>query len=762
MAGLDSYERKRDFQRTPEPRGGSAAGKAQRRFVVQEHHARRLHWDLRLERDGVLKSWAVPNGIPQEPGRNRKAIPTEDHPLSYADFEGEIPAGSYGAGMMRIWDQGTYECEKWTAEKITLTFGGERLSGAYAMFRTRDGSWMIHRVDPPLRAIEPMPERLAPMLASAGSLPADERAWGHEVKWDGIRAIAYCEPGSLRLFGRGGGEISARYPELRALARELGSRAAILDGEIIAFDDDGRPSFERLQLRMQLTSESAIRRRAKELPVVLALFDLLYLDGRSTTSLPYSERRRLLEGLKLDGAAWSTPSSHRGDGSALLAATAERGLEGIVSKRLDSVYEPGRRTRSWVKVKHVQHTELLIGGWLPGSGRRAAGIGALLLGSREDAAAGALRYAGRVGSGFTEGELDRLESLLVPLARPDSPFAARRMPSGARWVEPRHRARVRFTEWTRQGLLRHPVYECLSAAHVSRVEDRALALSNTGKVLFPVSGFTKGDLIEFYREASAALLPHLRGRPLTMKRYPDGVEGKFFYEKRCPEHRPDWVKTAQVRSGSGDAAIPFCLVNDLPTLIWTANLASIELHPSLSLAQDPDCPTALVFDLDPGAPAGVVECCEVALLLRELFAQLQLETLIKTSGGKGLQLYLPLNSPASYAQTKPLARAVAELLERRAPDLVVSRMNKALRRGRVLIDWSQNDRHKTTVSVLSVRARERPMVSTPITWQEVERAARAEDASLLEFDTTAALARLARHGDLFASMLTLQQALPEL
>jgi len=356
MAKLKPYDAKRNFTRTPEPRpqASKASGKGRSRFVVQEHHARRLHWDLRLERGGVLRSWAVPNGIPEEPGSNRKAIPTEDHPLAYADFEGEIPEGSYGAGTMRIWDRGTYECEKWTDDKLTLTFHGERLSGAYAMFRTRDENWMIHRVDPPRCAIDPMPTSVAPMLATAGSLPGGKELWAHEVKWDGVRAIAHHRPGRLRIFARSGSEITAQYPELQGLGRQLASRSAILDGEIVAFDPaDGRPDFERLQSRMQLTSAGAIRRQAQRIPVVLALFDVLYLDGRSTMAIGYDERRRLLDELALQGPAWSTPASHRGDGSVLLEATAERGLEGIVSKRLDSRYEPGLRTRGWVKVKHT-------------------------------------------------------------------------------------------------------------------------------------------------------------------------------------------------------------------------------------------------------------------------------------------------------------------------------------------------------------------------------------------------------------------------
>ncbi|MDQ6915879.1 MAG: DNA ligase, partial [Actinomycetota bacterium] len=345
---LRDYERKRNFALTPEP--------APARFVIQEHHARRLHWDLRLERDGALASWAIPNGIPDDPQRNRKAVRTEDHPLEYLNFEGEIPRGEYGAGTMKVWDRGTYEPHKFRDDEVMVTFHGERVRGRYVLFRAGQDpkDWMIHRMDPPDRAgRDPMPEHVVPMLAKLGELPRDEDRYGFEVKWDGVRAIAYLEPGRLRLESRNLNDVTAQYPEVRALARELGARTAVLDGEIVAFDAEGRPSFERLQQRMHLASASQVRRRAGAVPVVYVVFDLLHLDGETLMDLPYSERRARLEALDLNGAAWQTPRHHKGDGAALLAATAQRGLEGVVAKRLDSPYEPGKRSGAWIKVKHV-------------------------------------------------------------------------------------------------------------------------------------------------------------------------------------------------------------------------------------------------------------------------------------------------------------------------------------------------------------------------------------------------------------------------
>jgi bifunctional non-homologous end joining protein LigD len=460
---LGTYRAKRDFGRTNEPAGGDGAGDGDApRFVVQEHHARSMHWDLRLEHDGVLASWAVPKGIPPDPARNHLAVRTEDHPLQYLDFHGEIPAGEYGAGTMRIWDSGTYEPHKFRDDEVMVTFHGERLHGRYVLFRTRGKDWMIHRMDPPEDPDrEPMPEHVKPMLARAGPLPREDGGWAYEVKWDGVRAIGYVEGGRLRLESRNGRDITSRYPELRELGRALGAREAIVDGEVVAFGDDGRPSFQRLQGRMHLTSDHAVRRLAEREPVAYVIFDLLYLDGHSLMALPYLERRERLLELGLDGPAWQTPAHHVGDGEALLEASRAQGLEGVLAKRVDSPYTPGRRTSAWVKVKNVRRADVVIGGWLPGEGNRAGRIGALLVGYHDDDEARALRYAGRVGTGFDRAELDRLQRLLEPLERDTSPFVGRQPPRGSHFVEPRLVCAVDYAEWTQARTLRHPVYKGL-------------------------------------------------------------------------------------------------------------------------------------------------------------------------------------------------------------------------------------------------------------------------------------------------------------
>jgi bifunctional non-homologous end joining protein LigD len=783
---LSNYRAKRDFSQTPEPAGAVSAAGERPRFVIHEHSARRLHWDLRLERDGVLVSWALPKGMPLEPKVNHIAPHTEDHPLEYLDFEADIPAGSYGAGTLRIWDRGTYDCLKWEPRKIEVALHGERLSARYALFAIGEdgGDWMIHRMDPPDGGpTEPMPARVAPMLARAGALPREDSAYAFEIKWDGLRAIAYSSPGTLRFESRNLNDISASYPELTRLGRALGSHSAVLDGEIVVLDGEGRTSFAALARRMGVSSPARAKRLAERDPVTYVIFDLLWLDGHSLIERPYTERREALAGLALRGERWQTPDHIVGHGRETLAASERAGLEGVIAKRLDGPYEPGRRSGAWIKLKNVRSERLAVGGWLAGQGRRRERIGALLVGER--LGDGTLRYAGRVGSGFSEQELEQLAAALAPLARSESPFApgsAAKPPRGANFVEPLLEVEVAFREWTEDGVLRQPSFKRLlsspapvdSAVEIgaagggraaARVDGRELVLSNLDKVLYPATGFTKGQVIDYYARIAPALLPHLQGRALTVVRYPDGVDGKAFFQKQSPAHRPAWVATAKVASGRGEKreSIDYTLVEDRATLVWLANLAALELHTPMARAAEIGRPTAVVFDLDPGPPAGLLECCRVALWLQGLFERIGLASFAKTSGSKGLQIYVPLNAPGvTHEQAKSFARAVALAVEQAEPALAVSRMTKALRAGKVLIDWSQNDGKKTTVSVYSLRARERPTVSAPLEWEEVRAALDCGDGAALQLDSDAVLARVREHGDLFAPVLSLVQALPPL
>lgn len=459
---LAEYHRKRDFSRSPEPVGDALQpGSAQRRFVVHEHHASSLHWDLRLEHDGVLRSWAVPKGIPLEPGSRRLAVRTEDHPLEYLAFEGTIPEGEYGAGTIHVWDSGTFLPEKFSDEEVIVRLDGRRLRGRYALVATRGKHWLLQRLDPSaVPGREPIPRNLQPMLAVLGPLPDESEGWGFEVKWDGIRALAYAEGGRVRFFSRRGNDVTSQFPELRALALSYPDTPMVLDGEIVAFDERGVPRFERLQERLGVTDRRA-RLLASKVPVAYVIFDLLYFDGYLTTALPYGERRRLLESLELEGPYWQTPSVFTGDARAIFAAVQERGLEGLVCKRLDSPYEPGRRSPNWRKVKARTAQEFVVVGWTPRQGAGFGDIGALLL-AYYDAPSGAsgrqLVYAGRVGSGISEAQGAHLARLLAPL-RIDSPAVpVDDAPADTRWVIPELVVAVEFQGWTESGRLRAPVF----------------------------------------------------------------------------------------------------------------------------------------------------------------------------------------------------------------------------------------------------------------------------------------------------------------
>jgi bifunctional non-homologous end joining protein LigD len=469
---LREYKAKRNFRATAEPQGsqatdaaaGAERGTESLRFVVQEHHARRLHWDLRLERDGVLVSWALPRGVPEDPKRNHLAVHVEDHPLEYGDFEGEIPKGEYGAGSVRVWDRGTYETHKWALDgpkpEVMVTLHGERLQGRYVLFRTSGENWMIHRMDPPQDPdYEPMPEKVVPMMAKlGGGVPNPDRGWAYEFKWDGVRAVAFSQGGVLRLVSRNQEDVTARYPDIRGISEALGSHAAVLDGEVVALGPDGVPSFEQLQQRMGLHAPGDVRRMMRKVPVAYLIFDLVYLDGRQLFRVPYEERRRLLASLELSGPSWQVPEHQVGDGAAMLEASQRMGLEGVLAKRLDSFYEEGRRSAAWLKVKHHHRQDFVVGGWTTGEGNRAGQLGALLVGYWEG---GKLAYAGKVGTGFTDSSLRQLMERLQPLARDDSPFDIGEVPAGAHFVEPRLVIEVEFAAWTRGGQLRAPSYKGL-------------------------------------------------------------------------------------------------------------------------------------------------------------------------------------------------------------------------------------------------------------------------------------------------------------
>jgi bifunctional non-homologous end joining protein LigD len=463
---LETYRGKRKPDVTPEPvpEHGLLPQGNNDTFVIQEHHARRLHWDFRLERDGVLVSWAVPKGLPLDPKTNHLAVHMEDHPLEYATFEGEIPAGEYGGGKVILWDRGTYTTEKWEDDEVKVVLNGERIKGRYVLFQTDGKNWMIHRMDPPPSPDwQPLPSLIKPMLATPGELPsaATENDWAYEMKWDGVRAIVYVEGGRAKVMTRNDRDVTGTYPELTQMAESLGARQLVLDGEIVALDRQGRPDFGLLQQRMHVIGPSQVRSLVKRVPVSYLAFDLLYTDGRLLLDRTYDERRSELESLDLEGSHWGVPPAFPGDGAAAVKASQDQHLEGVVAKRRNSTYEPGRRSRSWLKVKNVRTQEVVIGGWRPGAGRRSGTIGSLLLGIPDESG---LKYVGHVGTGFTDAMLADLLRQLKPLQRETSPFSEELPRPDARdavWIEPKLVGEVAFSEWTHDERLRHPSWRGL-------------------------------------------------------------------------------------------------------------------------------------------------------------------------------------------------------------------------------------------------------------------------------------------------------------
>jgi bifunctional non-homologous end joining protein LigD len=459
---LSTYRAKRDPQKTPEPMGATKGrpvkGDAMT-FVIQEHHATALHWDFRLEREGVLVSWALPKGLPTDPKANHLAVHTEDHPLDYASFEGDIPEGEYGGGQVTVWDHGTYDLEKWRDNEVKIVLHGKKASGRYVLFPTGGKNWMIHRMDPPAKDFEKMPSLVKPMLAEAGSLPTSDEGWAYEFKWDGVRAVVYVSGGRVRALTRNQKDLVSTFPELRDVGLFLGSRSAILDGEIVALDGQGRPDFGALSHRLHLTSKSAVTKMAASTPASFLAFDVVFLDDHSLVARTYDERRERLESLKLQGDTFATPPSiTNAKGSDILAIAKERGLEGVVLKKRDSPYAPGKRNGQWVKVKNFRTQEVVIGGWTDGKGDREGSLGALLLGVPGE---GGLIYVGKVGTGFSGVDRDEMLTTLKPLASKKSPFNKKLSPvetSLAHFVKPTLVGEVQFAEWTKDGHLRQPAW----------------------------------------------------------------------------------------------------------------------------------------------------------------------------------------------------------------------------------------------------------------------------------------------------------------
>ncbi|MGH7559883.1 MAG: DNA ligase D, partial [Gemmatimonadales bacterium] len=781
---LSTYRAKRSPDRTPEPFGGpeSAPGKL---FVVHKHAARRLHFDLRLEMEGVLRSWAVPRGPSFDTREKRLAVHVEDHPLEYGEFEGIIPEGNYGAGAVIVWDRGEWvpledPLAGLRSGKLLFELKGYKLRGRWTLVKIKksEKDWLLikerdawAKADP-----EPFPEesvlsgltveelgaghtpagrireeldrlgapgsRLDPatidfMLAEPRDEAFTKDGWVFEAKLDGYRALATLDAGASALKSRNGNDLTPSFPDVARAVRALPVPRALIDGELVIPDPQGKPSFQALQKRAQLSRANDIRRAAAESPAVFYAFDLLGFEDRDLRGLPLIERKRLLRMLLPPLGPVRYVDHFERDGVALLEHVKALGLEGIVGKKADAPYKSGR-TASWLKIRVDQTGEFVVVGFTSPRGSRG-GFGALQLADWVD---GELVYAGRAGTGFSEKQLAQVHDALVTAERKTPPCnGPRPWPSSAAvpaqrpipgagdttWVEPAVVCEVRFKEWTNEGLLRQPVFvrfrddkppaECLRqssveggapesaddppAPRVSRAPVE-VAFSNLKKVFWPTEKYTKGDLIEYYRTISPWLLPYLQNRPLVLTRYPDGIEGKSFYQKDAPDFTPDWLRTVPIWSEDTQRAINYFVCDDLETLLYVANMGSIPLHIWASRVDSLERPDWCILDLDPKS-APFADVVTVALTLHRLCEDLELPHYVKTSGATGLHVLIPLARQCTFDQSRTFGELIARYVVNELPEISTIVRQIRDREGKVYVDYLQNRHGQLLVAPYSVR-----------------------------------------------------------
>jgi bifunctional non-homologous end joining protein LigD len=783
---LEKYRQKRSADTTPEPFGRGGTDRPHL-FVVQKHAATRLHWDFRLEWGGVLKSWAVTRCPSPDPADKRLAVEVEDHPVEYADFEGVIPEGNYGAGEVIVWDQGRWipladPEEGMKKGKLLFELQGYKLRGKWTLVRmktkgkTTGKEWLLikerdvwakrgadavlpqesifsgltvedlasgasraaairaelERLGAPRRRVRLGDVKL--MLAEPREAAFSKPGWIWELKYDGYRLLAGRDGSEARLLFRKGGDATATFPEIARALRALPFSSLVLDGELVVLDDMARPSFGRLQKRALLQRRLDIERASVELPTTLFVFDLLGFEDFDLRPLPLETRKRLLQRVLPRLGPVRFADHIEREGEALLSEVAALGLEGIVGKKSDSAYRAGR-SPDWIKVRLDRTGDFAVVGYTRPDGSRA-GFGALHLACWKG---GGLVYAGRVGTGFTEKELRTVRARLEGAARKTPPCSGP-VPAGKGhlWVEPEIACEVRFKERTADGLLRHPAFlrfrddkpiaecECEDAAAagaepaVEAVEEPAktVPLSNLEKIFWPEEGYTKGDLIEYYRAISPWLLPYLKDRPIVMTRYPDGIHGKSFFQKDAPSFAPSWLRLERIWSEHAEREIDYFVCDDLESLLYVANLGSIPLHIWSSRVASPERPDWCILDLDPkGAPFSHV--VRIALAIHALCKKIDLPDFIKTSGATGLHVLLPLGGQCTYAESRTLGEILAKTIEHELPDISTTARALAARGGKVYIDYLQNGHGKTIAGPFSARPVPGATCSAPLSWSEV-------------------------------------------
>ncbi len=802
---LGRYRAKRRASVTPEPfaavqRQGTSGSR--RLFVVQQHAATRLHWDFRLEVDNVLRSWAVPKGPSMDPEDKRFAALVEDHPLDYADFEGSIPEGNYGAGNVIVWDQGTYvELEDFASGfsdgKLLFDLNGHKLRGRFTLIKLKGREntgkeWLlikerdqwaragalsddsvlsgltvdsldradetdsalaadIQSLDPPPPPTEPA--TVEPMLATA-SEPFHRDGWLFEIKYDGYRLMIERRGEDVTLRSRRGIDLTALFPEIAKCARRLPYREYTIDSEVVVLDGRGVPSFARLQQRAALRGGPALARASMHDPVTCFAFDLLNACGHDLKDQPLVVRKGLLERM-LPAAGPIRYSAHvEGNGIETFEAMTRIGLEGIVGKRADSPYRSGR-SDAWRKVRASRSADFVVAGWTPAKSN-SEDIGALVL---TEYRGGELAYCGRVGSGLGEANRREAKARLAQLDAGEalSPDATHR------WVKPTLVCEVEYREYSADGHLRHPVFlrfrddktpeECLSAYDEPVEVDfepepvREVTVTNVEKIFYPERELTKGDLIAYYENVSPWMLPYLADRPLVLTRFPDGIHGKSFYQRDAPAFVPDWLTRKTLWSESAEREVNYFVVQNVESLKYLANMGAIPIHAWHSRITDLEHPDWCVLDLDP-KDAPFAHVVAIAKAIEELLGEIDLPGFVKTSGASGLHILLPLARQLTHGQARNLGELLARVIVVRRGDIATIARVVRHRESKVYVDFMQNGHGQLLVAPFSARAEVAASVSMPIEWSELDDRLHNANHHLKN-----AIERLERVGDPMAPVL---------
>lgn len=732
---LSAYHQKRNFDLTHEPKGSVTPKKGPLVFVIQKHQASHLHYDFRLELEGVLKSWAVPKGPPSDPSEKRLAVQVEDHPYEYQKFEGTIPKGEYGAGTVEIWDEGTYEAYNGGGEKelleglkkgdLKFILHGKKLKGPYGLvqFGEEKKNWLLIQKKEqrkPVIETTSFPHDIGPMLAQTALKPFDSSEFLYEAKWDGYRIRAEIQDGAVKLFSRNGNSYTNTFPQITDALSKL-KHTLILDGEVVAFDAKGHSSFQFLQ-------ES---KEKKDLSIVYEVFDLLYIDGKDVRSLPLLERKKLLDHTLEDSDHIKKSDYIIGHGLELFHLAQSHHSEGIIAKSLDSPYL-SQRTSNWQKIKNIQSQEAIVCGFTKPRKSRAY-FGALLLGIYDDHI---LKFVGHTGSGFDDSTLKEMAEKLKPLITKTCPFnVVPKTNEPATWVKPNIVVQVNFQEWTADKIMRIPIFQGIrqdkkadEVTFETPVNNaKETKGTNTAKIFWPKEGYTKGDVLEYYQHVANTILPYLKDRPESLNRHPNGIEGESFFQKDMVSV-PEWLKLFSYRSEHEEKDIHWLICNDTRTLLYMVQLGCIELNPWISRAQHPKNPDFMLFDLDPHE-VDFSAVKETAHCLKEILDTAKIPSFVKTTGKVGLHVVVPLGAKYTYDQSRKFSEVVASMVAEKIPTIASLERLPEKRKKKVYVDFLQNRIGQTMAAAYCLRPFPGALVSAPLEWEEL-RASTPQDFTI--------------------------------